>query len=49
MKISVVGEVKAKSGMLTKKENCATYSEIYHKEFNNVDLDRSSLNGKYPN
>ena len=46
--MDVVGKVWEKLGRLNDKENYPTYNERHHKEFNNVDLDRSSLNEKYP-
>ena len=45
----MVGKVRSKLGRLNDKKNYPTYNERYHKEFNNVDLDRSSLNEKIPN
>ena len=44
----MVGKVKTELGWLNDKENFPTYNERYHKEFNNVDLDKSSLNEKNP-
>ena len=45
----MVGEVKAKLGRLKVMGNCPTQREMYHREFNIVDLDRSTLKEKYPN
>ena len=47
--MDVVGEVKSKSRRLTDKENYPTWLEMYHKEFSNVDLDRSSQKEENPN
>ena len=45
----MVGEVRAKLGMLNVIGKYPTWSEMYQIEFNTVDIDRSSLDEKYPN
>ena len=44
----MVGEVEAKLGGLKVMGSCPSQREMYHKEFNIVDLDRSSQNYRYP-
>ena len=46
--MDVVDEVKVKLGRFKIMEYCPTWREMYHKELKKVDLDRSSLNEKYP-
>ena len=47
--MSMGGAIKKTFGRIKENENYPTFCEMYQKEFNNVDLDRSSLNKKYPN
>ena len=44
----MVGVVRIKFGRINEKENYPTYNEMYHKDFNNVDLDISNQNERYP-
>ena len=47
--MNVVGEVKAKSGRLKIMKISQHDKKLYHKEFKDVDLDRSSLNNENTN
>ena len=47
--MNVVGKVKTKLGRLSDKENYPTSNKIYQYEFNNIDINRSSLNKENPN
>ena len=47
--MDVLGEVKAKSGRLKIMKISQHDKKFYHKEFKDVDLDRSSLNNENPN
>ena len=44
----MVGAVRIKLRKIKEKENCPTYSEMYHNGYDSVDKDRSSLDEKYP-
>ena len=47
--MDVVDKVRVKLEMLNDKVNYPTWLKMYHKEFSNIDLDRSSQKEENPN